>query len=640
MPSRSPVAQVVRRLAGSLETEPSPHSGGQVEPPGSIGVIFVHGIGNQPPRETLLNWANSIIEVLTAWRRESDEHATADGQIGEDPVEQAGVETGDGQDDRVWVRLGVPSTDPSHPATTWLLTEAYWAGQVRAPAFGQALGYLRSHIGAIIKGIASGYGLREDARTKRLADIIASQPEPWDDRTRGEIDELRASASLRWRWIDWLDRIWQYQPVRRVLSGAATLTSVVALAIYAPLRALPIKAIRDRAELASLDAQLVSAFGDLPVLLDDPVQAAIIRSRLADAIRWVRDQGCNEVVLIAHSGGAIVSYSTLLDEAYRDLPVTKLITLGQGLALGWRLEHATGPFVAGNPIRGDLGDARPGLRWVDFWASYDPAPAGQLIAVDGCPLIAVETVDPDKPASPIQVESRPVTNYMHMGLDHDGYWRNDEGFLVPLIRHIDDPTGDGGGSRFYASRLRRAVRIERRRRRVGLLLGWRWASFTAGVLGVVAGLLPGITPGVSLATTGDGIATAWSNIPGHELVSGSIDGFGATIALGLDSVGLHSISAWLESLGPGLLGALVPVVGAFVIYSRGVGSWRSADAAERGVIRREVFGPAGQAWARSEAVLLLGGLAGLVMAACGPQVGILAGWIVAVALVAWVVRQS
>ena len=603
-------------------------------------MIFVHGIGTQPPRETLLHWANSIVEVLTALRRERDEGAEPGGTIGEDPVERAAVETGAGSDERVWVRIAIPETDASHPATSWLLTEAYWAGQVRAPAFGQALGYLRSHIGAIIRGIANGYGLREVARARRLAAIIEAQPTPWDERVASEIGELRAAATLRWRWIDWLDRIWQYRPVRRLLSGTATLASVTALAIYAPLRAVPIKAIRDRAELASLDAQLVSAFGDLPVLLDDPVQAAIIRSRLADAIRWVRDRGCEQVVLIAHSGGAIVSYSTLLDEAYRDLPVAKLVTLGQGLALGWRLEHATGPFVAGNPIRGDLGAARPRLRWVDFWASYDPAPAGPLTAVDGCPLVAVESVDPAKPSSPIQVESRPITNYMHMGLDHDGYWRNDEGFLVPLLRHIDDPSGDGSGSRFYGSRLARAVRIERRRRRVGLLLGWRWASFTAGSVAVIAALLPGLTPGVSLASTGNGVAAVWSRIPAHELVSGPIDGFGAAIALGLDSIGLAAVSGWLAQLGPGLLGALVPIAGAFAIYSRGVGSWRSADAAERELIRREVFGPAGQAWARSEAVLLLGGLVGLVIAAGGAPIGILAGWIVGVALVGYVVRQS
>jgi len=415
---------------------------------------------------------------------------------------------------------------------------------------------------------------------------------------------------------------------------------VLALAIYAPIRAIPIQAIRERAELASLDAQLVSAFGDLPVLLDDPVQAAIVRERLAEAIRWVRDRGCQEVVLIAHSGGAIVSYSTLLDDVYLDLPVAKLITLGQGLSLGWRLEQTTGPFVAGNPIRGDLGAARPGLRWVDFWASYDPAPAGELTAVDNCPLLAVESVEDGKPASPIQVESRPVTNLMHLGQDHDGYWRNDEGFLVPLIRHLDDPHGDGSGSRFYGSRLDRAVRIERRRRRVGLLLGWRWLAFLAGVGALVLALLPAVTPGVSLTTAGDGVASLWSRVPAHELVSGPIDGFGSIIAAVLDSIGLAPVSDWLEWVGPQILGGLVPIVAAFAIHSRGVGSWRTADASERQQIRREQFGPSGRAWARSEAVLLIGGLLAVVIAALGPPVPIMLGWIVGVALVALVVRRS
>jgi hypothetical protein len=639
MSSQSPLAKAARRLTGRATSVAMDEEGGQ-RPTRAVGVIFVHGIGNQPARETLLHWANAIIEVLTAWRREHDEGLAAADVIGEDPVERAAVATDDSAEERVWVRVVIPATDAEHPATSWLLTEAYWAGQVRAPAFGQALGYLQGHIGAIIKGITDGYGLREKARARRLAEIVEAQPTPWDEDSAAEIAELRSSDTIRWRWIDWLDYIWQIPIVRSLLSATATVASVVALAIYAPLRAVPIKAIRDRAELASLDAQLVSAFGDLPVLLDDPVQAAIVRSRLADAIRWVHERGCDDVVLIAHSGGAIVSYSTLLDAAYRDLSVSKLVTLGQGLALGWRLERTSGPFVAGNPIRGDLGASRPGLRWVDFWASYDPAPAGQLTAVDGCPLIAVEQVDPMLPPSPIQVESRPVTNYMHMGLDHDGYWRNDEGFLVPLIRHLDDPTGDGSASRFYRSRLGRAVRIERRRRRVGLLLGWRWASFGAGVAALVAGLLPGITPGLSLSSTGNGVALVWSMIPAHEIVSGTIDGFGGAIALGLDSIGLHAISGWIGSLGPGLLGALVPIVGAFAIYSRGVGSWRSADAQERAVIRRERFGPAGQPWARSEAILLVGGLIGLVLAATGVPVGVLAAWVVGAALVAWLIRQT
>lgn len=637
MPSRSSVVRVARSLAG--RSEPDRRSG--AEDPRSIGVVFVHGIGTQPPRETLLNWANPIVEMLAEWRREYDElNPDPTRPIGEDPVDTAGIERADGWDERAWVRLDIPGTDAAHPPARWLLTEAYWAGRVRAPAFGQAMRYLQSHIGAIVRGITAGYGLREERRERRLEMIIREEPRPWDGRVTWEIAELRRSASRNWRWIDWLDRIWQFQVVRSILSVVATAASVLALAIYAPLRAIPIKAIRERAELASLDAQLVSAFGDLPVLLDDPVQAAIVRDRLAEAIRWVRDRGCDEVVLIAHSGGAIVSFATLLDEAFSALPVSKLITLGQGLSLGWRLEQTTGPFVAGNPIRGDLGAARPGLRWVDFWASYDPAPAGPLVAVVNCPLVAVENVDPAGPASPIQVESRPVTNLMHMGADHDGYWRNDEGFLVPLIRHIDDPRGDGSGSRFYRSRLDRAVRIERRRRRVGLLLGWRWVSFTAGVAAVALALVPGLTPGSSLATTGDGIAGVWSRVPGHELVSGTIDGFGAVVAIGLRAVGLQPLAEGLAWLGPQALGALVPIVAVFAIYSRGVGSWRAADASERQQIRRERFGPSGRGWARSEAVLLVGGLLALVLAALGPPLDVLLAWLVAVAAVALVARRT
>lgn len=635
MPSRSSVANLARSIAGRPVVDTSPND----EPARSIGVVFVHGIGTQPPRETLLNWANPIVEMLAEWRREYDELHPEEA-IGEDPVEAAGIESIGGIDERAWVRIAIPHTDEDHPATTWLLTEAHWAGRVRAPAFGQALRYIQSHVGAIISGITAGYGLREDRREQRVKDIILQQPTPWDARVTHQIDELRASDTVRWRWIDTLDSIWQYPAVRSVLNGVATAVSVLALAVYAPLRAIPIKAIRERAELASLDAQLVTAFGDLPVLLDDPVQAAIVRERLAETIRWVRDRGCTEVVLIAHSGGAIVSFSTLLDEAYHDLNVTKLITLGQGLSLGWRLEQTTGPFVAGNPIRGDLGATRPGLRWVDFWASYDPAPAGELVEVEHCPLIAVQTVTAEAPISPIQVESRPVTNFMHLGQDHDGYWKNDEGFLVPLIRHIDDAWGDGTGSRFYGSKLDRAVRIERRRRRVGLLLGWRWLAFAAGVTALLIALVPAVTPGASLATTGDSVAAMWSRVPAHELVSGPIDGFGSIVSVILTSIGLGPVSDWLAWIGPQILGALIPVVAVYAIYSRGVGSWRTSDASERQQIRREGFGPSGRAWARSEAVLLVGGLLAVVGAVLAPPLEILLAWIVAVAALALVVRRS
>src|SRR5687768_5478 len=89
----------------------------------STGVIFVHGIGTQPPRETLLNWANPIVEMLAEWRREYDERIDSDRTIGEDPVDSAGIERADGWDERAWVRVAIPEIDDDHPARTWLLTE-------------------------------------------------------------------------------------------------------------------------------------------------------------------------------------------------------------------------------------------------------------------------------------------------------------------------------------------------------------------------------------------------------------------------------------------------------------------------------------------------------------------------------------
>src|SRR5213075_1505137 len=113
----------------------------------------------------------------------------------------------------------------------------------------------------------------------------------------------------------------------------------------------------------------------------------------------------------------------------------------------------------------------PTLQWADFWASYDPAPAGPIVAPPGVTLA---------------VDSRPVTNRMSIVEDHGTYWENDEGFLVPLLRHLDVPRGDPDSSRFYRDSTDRVVRIERRRQRVGVLALWRWIATLGGLLPIIA----------------------------------------------------------------------------------------------------------------------------------------------------------
>jgi hypothetical protein len=77
----------------------------------------------------------------------------------------------------------------------------------------------------------------------------------------------------------------------------------------------------------------------------------------------------------------------------------------------------------------------------------------------------------------------------------------------------------------------------------------------------------------------------------------------------------------------------------FLIYSRGVSSWMAHDALERAKIRREAFRAAGHPSARSEAVLLVGGLIAVLLAALVVPLGVLLIWLAVVGIQALVVRR-
>jgi hypothetical protein len=105
-----------------------------------------------------------------------------------------------------------------------------------------------------------------------------------------------------------------------------------------------------------------------------------------------------------------------------------------------------------------------------------------------------------------------------------------------------------------------------------------------------------------------------------------------------NSIGLTGIPQWLAAAGPVLLGALIPIAAAFLVYGRGVNSWMAHDAIERAKIRREDFEPAGNPSARGEAVLLVGGLVAVLLAALVVPLAVLVAWLVAAGILGLVVR--
>ena len=361
------------------------------------GVVFVHGIGSQKPAETLLQWSAPIIEVLTAWHRQFPPDP-ADARP-RDPVLRATI---DFSSTLPTISLRVPAATTGdgvvHPEREWLLTEAWWASKVEPPGLNTITNWL---------GPSGGAG--------QVVDGILG------NRTEGWLLTVSRAAVV---------------PFVSVLSG-------IILTLYGLLRGvtaiIPIQAVKDAAILHTFDDFLTGWFGDVRILLFDPAQSANIRGGLAEAVTRLRAAGCMRVVVVAHSGGVMVSYLALTDPALDPsaLNVDKLVTFGEGWNLALRLTPAEVGMA--DRLRRDITLAHPGIRWRDFWGSHDPAPAGPLALGEIQPPVS----------DPSRIRSFRVWNRRSLLEDHGGYFDNDEEFVVPLMREIDVPDGWGEASRFY-----------------------------------------------------------------------------------------------------------------------------------------------------------------------------------------------
>ena len=521
------------------------------------GVVFVHGIGTQPACETFLGWGGSIVDLLADWRACHD--------FSSDPVVRCDYDLSGAR--LPILELEIPEYD-GHAAQSWVLTEAWWAATTRSPGLGSMTAYVRRALPGIMDGIRSSYKLRYDqwARQRSKALAVASGG---DGYAHSQL-VLGAVSARKTDWIDVLDRI---QKELTILAfGPALILGRLVLTVYAPFRSLPIGAVQNVAALKSADNFLTRWFGELPDIISDPVQSANVRSRLVAAIKGLQAEGCGRIVLIAHSGGAIVSYTTLCDPAFAKVGVDKLITLGEGLALAWRIENAPTGLEPGSRLLGDLKKLRPDLNWADFWATYDPAPAGPI--------------DPPTGAA-IADRSHSTTNRMSILEDHGSYWDNDEEFLIPLLQHIDAPTGAPEDSRFFRDDSLATVRLAWRRRRVAVLALWRWVATLGALIPITVSTVTSIlgAAGVSgLARQhgperlGGDFTWVWARIPGHEIIAGPLDAF-------------SQIARWpgiLPVIGDWLIG--VAVIGlVFLTLARiGVGRWEAWDRVERQAARQRV----------------------------------------------------
>jgi len=530
-----------------------------------IGVVFVHGIGTQAACETFLDWSGSIVRVLTDWRTEHG--------FGLDPVVRCEYDLSGAR--LPILEAAVPAYD-GHPAQTWVMTEAWWADRTRDPSLTYMTSYVSHAMGPIMAAIRCSYGLRREEWQQQRSAALASAAAAGGSSDQDRL-VARAVREPRFDWVDILDRI--QKDLTILAFGPALVLGHLALLFYAPFRAIPISALQNAAALKSIDNFLTRWFGELPDITRDPIQAANVRTQLVTAIRGLRSEGCGRIVVVAHSGGAIVSFETLCDPAFRDVAVDKLVTLGEGLALAWRIDSGGKGPPRDSRLAGDLQAMRPNLLWADFWATYDPAAAGPL--------------DPP-PGVCLSNRSSSTINRMSLLEDHGSYWDNDEEFMIPLLRNIDVPTGPAENSRFFRDGQLGTVRLAWRRQRVGVLALWRWLATLGAAIPIAvatvrallgAAGIGGLAPRPGPERLGADIAGAWSHIPGHEIIAGPLDG-------------LSGVAAWpgvLPLLGEWLMATLV-VAAAFVVLARvGVGRWEAWDLSARIAARKRVPQRIGQA---------------------------------------------
>ena len=276
---------------------------------------------------------------------------------------------------------------------------------------------------------------------------------------------------------------------------------------------LPIGPLKNGALTRPIDRFVLEWFGDVYVLLRDPAQAASVRGRLIEALRDLEANHCSPVIVVAHSGGAIVSYMTLADPAQKELKVDRLITLGEGLNLAWRLTAGEdGKADDETKLRydrlySDVFKVRPDLLWDDFWASQDPAPVGVLSP----------EADQFDEGSLGKISSHAVWNRLAFREDHGTYWDNDEEFLIPIARLMDR---NPAGMRKYLELGEDGDRSLRRRRRLTFLSIWRQLALVAPTAAIVAAYAAGST---YVIDAGKAIADVWDSVPGNEIISAPVN---------------------------------------------------------------------------------------------------------------------
>ena len=506
----------VRSVAKSEAGQPSPATKPVMPQRYRLGVLFVHGMGEQARGDTLTEMGDALSEWLRRWVRALP---GVDVTLREASLRTPDEEPPDVAEARDRPHLPGPGAhvsvtleDANHASLNqeWVLAESWWASAFRPATFGELAMWL----------ISVGPSVIAFQRVGIVNRVMQAQP-TW-------ASGLFGSVAL------WLMKVVTVPILYVVGIIVAGLITPLALLLFV-LGILPIPFLSDIARAGARN--LSGSFGDLLVLVRSPVRFAAMAERVRLDIQAL-GRRCDRVMVVAHSQGCAVAWHAMrrmstgpagdradvrlfvtFGQALRKLKAlyrihrtggtvqlqtsvlalaTTILILVSSWVVFWAMVDLVGAqfnisragidgstviwlavlavlvfvaqgylaAIAGDNDDGagvdlgkefeDVSDVFTNLRWIDLWASADPAPNGPLF---------------DK--MPDRVESFRIRNKASTVFDHAIYWSNVTEF-VSAIAMFAGATAGSDPLKISARRppeLRDAALV--RDRRVSLLAAGR-----------------------------------------------------------------------------------------------------------------------------------------------------------------------
>jgi hypothetical protein len=413
---------------------------------------------------------------------------------------------------RASVELVAPNSTDAHangPGGVRLeFREVWWAESFGLPDIGATISWARvqwrEQAAHLLIPIGRLVGpAKTAARTPARETPQALSYRPVSDATASAQDTQRATTGdaipgmptvqvrrpTRWalRTALWLYDLYQYvwKGLQYLLFTPLLTLLLIVMGIVRVLAIVPFLRTAIIAGFEAIsDNVMLHWIAEVKVYLTDYTRSSAIRQRFEREVEdLLRDPSCERVVVIGESGGTYIAYeglTTLL--AKPDLPLgpggqpkpLTFVSIATALRRIWLLAEDDL-----HRVHGVLPDY---VRWIHFWARYDPVAVGPLNQASLPPITTWD--DPTTPnpyqqirATLARCENVAVVNTDSVFTDHVGYWDNQEQVVGPIAREL--VAGHPALEQVVQGHLASRDEVLLRRWSVA----WRYAlAFTAGLV--------------------------------------------------------------------------------------------------------------------------------------------------------------